>query len=132
MFELSIKSVGQYRNKKGTLVFRYEVSGSPSALEAYEEAQGSFYTVDDQTGKPMYFTSRFAGKTAKLVVTEAGKVYVDMSELEQQASLVSQLGGNLGEAMAASIAKRFSGGNISATTADPVQRETGAADLGRS
>lgn len=107
MNKLTIKSRGQYRNKKGNIVFRYAVTGNPQAMKAYEEAQGEYYTTDTSTGEVLYFTTRFAGKTATLVVTEELKVYVDMSELEQQASFVAQLGGNLGEAMAREIAKKL-------------------------
>lgn len=113
MNKLTIKSRGQYRNKKGTLVFRYAVSGSPAAMDAYEQAQGDYYTKDTSTDEVLYFTTRFCGKSATLVVTEDLKVYPDMSELEQQASFVAQLGGNLGEAMAAEIARKLAGGSTS-------------------
>ena len=111
MNKLTIKSRGQYRNKKGTLVFRYAVTGSPTAMAAYEEAQGEYFTKDTTTDEVLYFTTRFCGKSATLVVTEDLKVYPDMSELEQQASFVAQLGGNLGEAMAAEIARKLAGGS---------------------
>lgn len=107
MSKLTIKSRGQYRNKKGTLVFRYAVSGAPDAMKAYEDAQGEYFTQDATTDEVLYFTTKFCGKTATLVVTEDGKIYPDMSELEQQASFVAQLGGNLGEAMAREIAKKL-------------------------
>lgn len=109
MHNLKLQSVGQYRNKKGTLVFRYKVSGSPSAMEAFEEAQGEYYVQDQETGDVLYFTPRFAGKTATLIVTDEGRAYIDMSELEQQASLISQFGGNLGQAMADAFASKLSG-----------------------
>jgi len=114
MPNLTISARGQYRNKKGTLVFRYAVKGSKAALEAYEDSQGEFYTVDDKTGEPLFFTPRFAGKTATLVVTDEGRAYVDMSELEQQASLISQFGGNLGQAMADAFARQLAGGGSAA------------------
>lgn len=107
MSKLTIKSRGQYRNKKGTLVFRYAVSGAPDAMKAYEDAQGDYFTQDTATDEVLYFTTKFCGKTATLVVTDEGKVYPDMTELEQQASFVAQLGGNLGEAMAREIAKKL-------------------------
>ena len=110
MHYLTLSSRGQYRNKKGTLVFRYAVSGSKAALEAYEDSQGEYYTVDDKSGEPLFFTPRFAGKKATLVVTDEGRAYVDMSELEQQASLISQFGGNLGQAMADAFARSLAGG----------------------
>jgi hypothetical protein len=123
MHNLKLQSVGQYRNKKGTLVFRYKVSGSPSAMEAFEDAQGEYFVQDQETGDVLYFTPRFAGKTATLCVTDEGKVYVDMSELEQQASLISQFGGNLGQAMADSFANKLSGGSST-----PVSKPSGVKD----
>ena len=77
--------------------------------KAFEEAQGEYYVQDQETGDVLYFTPRFAGKTATLIVTDEGRVYVDMSELEQQASLISQFGGNLGQAMADAFASKLSG-----------------------
>lgn len=125
MYQLTIESRGQYRNKKRNIVFRYAVKGKADAMQAYEDAQGQYYTVDDKTGEVMYFTPRFAGRTATLCVTDEGRVYVDMSELEQQASLVAQLGGNLGQAMADEIAKRF-GGKTSMST--PTVKPEGESD----
>jgi hypothetical protein len=130
MNNLKLTSVGQYRNKKGTLVFRYKVSGSPSALQAYEDSQGEYYTVDDKTGDPLFFTPRFAGKTATLVVTDEGRAYVDMSELEQQASIIAQFGGNLGQAMADAFARKLSGGGSASET--PASQPKDRVDLGRS
>ena len=130
MHNLKLTSVGQYRNKKGTLVFRYKVSGSASALSAYEDAQGQYYTVDQDTGDVLFFTPRFAGKNATLIVTDEGKTYVDMSELEQQASMIAQFGGNLGQAMADAFAKKLSGG--SSTPEPTVKRSVTNDDLNRS
>lgn len=127
MHNLKLQSVGQYRNQKQTLVFRYKVSGSPAALQAYEEAQGEYYVEDQKTGDVLYFTPRFAGKTATLVVTDEGRIYVDMSELEQQASLISQFGGNLGQAMADAFASKLSG--ASSSTAKKTATVNDDADL---
>lgn len=116
--KLNLTSRGNYRNKKGTRVFRYCVKGSADAMKSYAEAQGEYHIVDAVSGETLYFTPRFAGKNATLVVTEEGKVYVDMSELEEQASLIEQFGGNLGQAIAAETAKSFVHGK-SATVAAP-------------
>lgn len=107
MKKLKLQSRGQYRNANRKIVFRYAVSGTPDAIKAYEDAQGEYYREDDTTGEPLWFTTSFVGKTGILVVTEDGKIYADTSELEQQASLVAQLGGNLGVAMAAEIARQM-------------------------
>ena len=119
MHNLTLSSRGQYRNKKGTLVFRYAVKGSPAAMQAYEDAQGQYHTVDQDTNEVLFFTPRFAGKNATLIVTDEGKVYIDMSELEQQASLISQFGGNLGQAMADAFARKLSGGSANTPVSAP-------------
>ena len=115
--KLNLTSRGNYRNKKGTRVFRYCVKGSADAMKAYESAQGEYYIVDAVSGESLYFTPRFAGKNATLIVTEEGKVYVDMSELEEQASLIEQFGGNLGQASAHETAKAFVHGKSATATA---------------
>lgn len=115
--KLNLTSRGNYRNKKGTRVFRYCVKGSADAMKAYESAQGEYYIVDAVSGESLYFTPRFAGKNATLIVTEEGKVYVDMSELEEQASLIEQFGGNLGQAIAHETAKAFVHGKSATATA---------------
>lgn len=115
--KLNLTSRGNYRNKKGTRVFRYCVKGSADAMKAYESAQGEYYIVDAVSGESLYFTPRFAGKNATLIVTEEGKVYVDMSELEEQASLIEQFGGNLGQAIANETAKAFVHGKSATATA---------------
>lgn len=130
MHKLTITNNGQYRNKKGTLVFRYVVKGSESALKAYEEAQGEFYTEDSTTGKPLYFSARFVGRQCDLIVTDEGKVYPDMSELEQQASLVAQFGGNLGQAMADEMARRLTGRGASLSTKSTESEESTTDDEG--
>ena len=61
MHNLKLQSVGQYRNKKGTLVFRYKVSGSPSAMEAFEDAQGEYFVQDQETGDVLYFSGLLTG-----------------------------------------------------------------------
>lgn len=113
MTKLTIQSRGQYRNKKGNLVFRYAVKGKEADLEKYRDAQGEFLVEDSTTGDPLYFSSRFVGKSCDLIVTDEGKIYADMSELEQQASLVAQFGGNLGQAMADEMARKLTGRSAS-------------------
>ena len=124
MHKLTMSSRGNYRSKKGTKVFRYAVKGSPDAMSAYEEAQGTYYVVDAVSGESLYFTPRFCGKTATLIVTEEGKVYPDMSEFEEQASLIEQFGGNLGQALAEQFAKKFVGGSSTAQPASKTPAKT--------
>ena len=131
MNKLNIVSRGNYRNKKGTRVFRYAVKGSPDAISAYRDAQGEYFVEDAVSGEILYFTPRFAGKTATLIVTEEGKVYADMSELEEQASLIEQFGGNLGQAMADQFAKKLvTGGSASKATPQVAPKTTDEGGLG--
>ena len=107
MKKIKIQFLSQYKNKNGKTVFRYKLVANEEALDAYVEAQQEGLTIRDDEGNLIYLTTRFAGKTNTLVVTENGKIYVDNSELEQMASIVDQVGGKLGEAMAQEIARKL-------------------------
>jgi|694.fasta_scaffold91670_8 hypothetical protein len=76
----------------GTTVFVYNVSGSEKELADFEAAEGDNYRLDDKTGKPIWFTTRFIDDNISLVITENNKVVADDSELSKMASLVSQFG----------------------------------------
>lgn len=68
-----------YRNKLGTLVFAYIVIGSVVQLAAYKEAKGENYR-EDENGKPLWFTTRFAGNNVELgISTKTGNVYANTS-----------------------------------------------------
>lgn len=122
------KFLGSYRNANGNLVFRYEVSGTVTEIENYKVSQGDNYRESDTTGKPLYFTSRYVGDNAKLIITSKGKVVADMSELEQANSLIAQFPGPLGDAIAKATAEKILGGNkaaanavVNATTQAPME-----------
>jgi hypothetical protein len=96
---LNATKVGHY--KKRTLVngvdsvitvWRYQVSGSEKELSEFEETQGDNHRVDQETGKPLWFTTRFVGPSTTLTITENGKVVADNSSLEEIASMVEQYG----------------------------------------
>lgn len=91
-------------------VFVYVVSGTASELDAYNQIQGENAKVDDE-GNPLFFTTKFAGNNAKLLITSNGKVVADMSAFDQAASLSAQYGGNLGQELARSAAQMLLGGN---------------------
>lgn len=109
--ELTVKSAGSYRKKSTQrMVFRYTVHGSKKALDAYEDVQGDYYIFDEDREQPLYFSARAILPGCKLVVNEdTEKVYVDDSELQANASIVAQLGGNLGEAYAKAMAEQALG-----------------------
>lgn len=117
-FELSLTPRGSYRKKEtGNMVFRYMVTGPKVGMEAYEEVQGDYFIEDDESGEVLYFTGRAVVPGSKLVVnTETEKIYVDDSEIQAQASIAAQLGGNLGEAIAKEMAAKAMGGSVSAPT----------------
>jgi hypothetical protein len=110
MHKVKLISRGLYKNSKGKTIFRYAVSGSMDAMLAYEQAQGEYYYVS-QDGDVMYYTAKFAGKTAVLNISADGKMFVDNSELDYQANVIKQLGGDLGQSLAEQIAKNLLSNN---------------------
>lgn len=118
---LKITCIGSYTSKNGNDVFRYKVTGKPESLAIFESVQGDNYRVDEATGNILWFTTRFAGDDATLVVnSDTGKCYADMSEYRKQASLAKQFGGNLGDQIAKSaVGKLFR--NAEQPVAEPVK-----------
>ena len=90
---LTAKLVGSYRKPvTGTKVFRFNVFGTESELQEFETAQGDNYRVDEQTGKPMWFTTRYVGDNINLVITKDNNVVADDTEMSKLQSLVEQFG----------------------------------------
>ena len=119
---LSVQMQRSYKSKNGNRTFVYTVSGKPSDIEAYKEAQGEFYREDDKTNNPLWFTTRCIGKTGTLIITDNGNVVPDMSEYDEAASLAEQYGGNLGEMLAREAAQRLLGGRrLSSTSSSPAK-----------
>lgn len=119
MNKLTAVCIGNYVSRNGNVVFRYKVSGSPESMQAYADAQGSFLTIDDVTGDTLWFTTRFAGDRATVVVTDKGKIYADMTEFHKQASLAKQFGGNLGQELAKVAASKLTGAPVETPVAEP-------------
>ena len=119
---LSVQMQRSYKSKNGNRTFVYTVSGKPSDIEAYREAQGEFYREDDKTNNPLWFTTKCIGKTGTLIITDNGNIVPDMSEYDEYASLAEQYGGNLGEMLAREAAQRLLGGRrLSSTSSSPAK-----------
>ena len=119
---LSVQMQRSYKSKNGNRTFVYTVSGKPSDIEAYREAQGEFYREDDKTNNPLWFTTKCIGKTGTLIITDNGNIVPDMSEYDEAASLAEQYGGNLGEMLAREAAQRLLGGRrVSSTSSSPAK-----------
>lgn len=118
-----------YKSSKGNTVFVYSVSGNPSDLEAFAQAQGDYHRVDEASGTPLWFTTRCIGQTGTLLITSNGKVVPDMSAFDQAASLAAQYGGNLGEQLARSAAEALLGKSNPATAATPVPQNSDPAGM---
>ena len=119
---LSVQMQRSYKSKNGNRTFVYTVSGKPSDIEAYREAQGEFYREDDKTNNPLWFTTKCIGKTGTLIITDNGNIVPDMSEFDEAASLAQQYGGNLGEMLAREAAQRLLGGRrLSSTSSSPAK-----------
>jgi hypothetical protein len=106
---MNVKLIRSYRSKNGNATFVYGVSGTASDLEAFEEAQGDYHRVDDETGMPLWFTTRCIGNAGKLLITTNGNIVPDMSAFDQAASLAEQYGGNFGQSLADSAAQAILG-----------------------
>ena len=124
MKNLNASFVRSYKSKAGNTVFVYSVSGSEEATAKYASIQGDNLRKDDTTGKPLFFTTRYFGDNAKLLITTNDKVVADMSEFDKANSLASQYGGNLGRELASHAAAKLMGGStasaeVTAPVADP-------------
>jgi len=90
---LQAKLNGSYRKPTtGTKVFRFTVTGSEKELQAFEEAQGDNYRLDETSGKPLWFSTRYIGDNVSLIITNNGNVVADDTELSKMQSLVEQFG----------------------------------------
>ena len=121
---LSVQMQRSYKSKNGNRTFVYTVSGKPSDIEAYREAQGEFYREDDKTNNPLWFTTKCIGKTGTLIITDNGNIVPDMSEYDEAASLAEQYGGNLGEMLAREAAQRLMGRRRSSSTSSSPAKDT--------
>lgn len=114
----------------GNPVFVYGVSGTDAQLEEYKSAQGENLREDDKTGQPLFFTTRFVGKSANLIITSKGGVVADTSAFDQAASIAAQYGGNLGQELAKTAAANLLGYNtpVEAPVEAPASIEASDAD----
>ena len=106
---MNIKLIRSYRSKNGNPTFVYGVSGTDAQLAEFEAAQGDYHRIDEETGQPLWFTTRCVGPAGKLLITTNGNVVPDMSAFDQAASLAQQYGGNFGDALAAQAAQSILG-----------------------
>jgi hypothetical protein len=122
--QMNIKLVRTYRSKNGNPTFVYGVSGSQKDLAAFKAAQGEYYR-EDETGSPLWFTTRCVGTTGKLIITTNGNVVPDMSAFDQAASIAAQYGGNFGAELAKAAAGQILnlGASSSASSAAPAPAE---------
>lgn len=91
--KLTAKFQRKYRKPvTGTTVFVYNVNGSEQDLQKFQDAEGDNFRLDEKTGKPVWFTTRFIDDNITLVITENGRVVADDSELSKLESLVKQFG----------------------------------------
>ena len=100
----------QYVSKNGNTTFVYRVSGSKEELAAYKKAKGEYHTTAED-GTPLFFTTRFVGDNADLIITSTGNVVADMSKFRKAESMVEQIGGKLGDALAKELARELLGGS---------------------
>jgi len=110
-----------YTSKNGNTTFVYAVSGNEESLKAFKDAQGDYYR--EENGTPLWFTTRFVGERAPLVITSKGRVIADMSEYKKAESLVKQFGGNFGDELARQTIAKLQG-KASTPVSAPVPSST--------
>lgn len=121
---LTVKLQRSYTSKNGNKTFVYSVAGTPDQIEKYKAIQGdNFREAED--GTPLWFTTRCIGSSGTLIITTNNRIVPDMSEYDQAASLASQYGGNLGQALANAAAEKLMGkvGQINQATPVPVKEK---------
>jgi hypothetical protein len=90
---LTAKLSGSYRKAvTGTVVFRYNVSGTDAELKQFEDTQGDNFRLDEKTGQPLWFSTRYSGDNVQLVITENNRVVAENSDFVKIQSLVDQYG----------------------------------------
>jgi len=107
---MKAKLLGQYRSSKtGNLVYRYELNGTQAEVSAYQAIQGENFKADDQSGKPLFFSTRYHGAVCTLNFNrENTKVFVDTTEIDALQNLAAQYAGTpTGDHLAAEIAKKM-------------------------
>jgi len=107
-----------YRKLGGQIVFVYMVIGmTPAQKDDYKAIQGEFYREDEETGNPLYFSTRYTNDNITLIKTRNGRLTVDNSEFDKAASLAASYGGNLGTEIAKQAAAKLLGNSGSASVA---------------
>ena len=90
---LTAKLLNSYKKAStGNTVFRYLVSGNDQEIQQYTDCTGDNLVVDDNTGKPIFFTTRYIADNIKLVITSNNNVVADDTEISKLQSLVEQYG----------------------------------------
>jgi hypothetical protein len=108
-FQRSYRKAGKTPSAPARVIFVYTVNGTADAVTNYRDLNSAFLKEDDK-GTPLFFTTRYAGERATLSLNHSGtNYYVDNSEMDKQAALVAQYGGNLGQAIAMQIAAQAAG-----------------------
>lgn len=124
---MKVSLTRSYRSKNGNVTFVYAVKGNPSDLQSFRDAQGDYYREDDN-GNPLWFTTRCIGDTGKLIITSTGNIVPDMSEYDKASSLVSQYGGNFGEALSKAMIEKMLGKSTTSSPSVPKQQDVPSAE----
>lgn len=95
-----------YVSKNGNRVFVYLVNDDENKSFQSSQEKAVF---DEATGKPLFFTTRYAGPKANLILSRSGQYRFDTSAIDKANSLIEQTGGALGQALAAKAAEHLIG-----------------------
>ena len=123
-------SIRNYVKKEtGNDVFVYSVTfANEEQHEAFRNAQGTQYRVDQKTGQILWFSSRYHGENIDLIITSNNKVVADTSAFAKAKSLAKQYGGDFGQELAKASAQALVAGLIRPSAPAPAS-DTQLTDL---
>jgi hypothetical protein len=99
---MKIQFIDQYRKRgTGTMTFVYAVEGTEEQLAAYKAHKADKYRElkkDEKgfkKGTPLFFTTRYIGKSGKLMETSDKRWVLDTTEADKLINMTAQCGGNV-------------------------------------
>lgn len=92
-------------------VFVYQLTGTPEAIAKYteiKEEEGYPVVLDEETKRPLFWTTTFEGDEAKIIITTNNKVVVDNDDFNKMQSLMNKVNDpSIKAALAAGIASNM-------------------------
>lgn len=94
-----------YTSRSGVPMTSFTVTGTDAEIAAFKVAQGEYYrSTDDGKGHVFTCPGTHVLSEYELQISRKGRPYI-IDPIKQQANVVAQYGGNLGQSMADQLAR---------------------------